>query len=195
MTLFLAQLQNQDPTNPMDSSQLAAQLAQFTTVQELDQANTYLGNLQQYSTAINNAEITSLVGKDVTAQRSEIDVSSGSGTALSYTLPEAATVTVTIKDSNGNTVNTLNVGSENAGTYTVPWDCTDSSGSTVSDGAYTVTVTATTSGGTSSTIQPYVTGTVESCDLSASPPTYLLSDGITIPVSNVYKVADETSSS
>ena len=148
MTLFLAQLQNQDPTNPMQSYELAAQLAQFTTVQELSQATTLLGNLQQYTAAINNGEITSLVGKQVTAQSNTINVSSGSPSALNYTLSAPATVTVTIKDSNGATVNTLNLGSQSAGTYSVPWTGKDSSGNTVADGAYTCTVTATASDGT-----------------------------------------------
>ena len=99
MTLFLAQLQNQDPTNPMQSYELAAQLAQFTTVQELTQATSLLGNLQQYTAAINNAQITSLVGQQVTAQMNTINVSSGSPSALNYTLSTPATVTVTITDS------------------------------------------------------------------------------------------------
>src|SRR5208283_1370711 len=94
MTLFLAQLQNQDPTNPMQSYELAAQLAQFTTVQELSQSSTLLGNLQQYTAAINNGEVASLIGQQVTAQSSTINVSSGAPSPLSYTLTDPATVTV-----------------------------------------------------------------------------------------------------
>ena len=43
LTMFLAQLQNQDPTNPMQSYELASQLAQFTTVQQLSQATSPFG--------------------------------------------------------------------------------------------------------------------------------------------------------
>jgi len=195
MTLFLAQLQNQDPTNPMQSYELASQLAQFTQVEELSQANTYLSQIQQSSADVNNAQITSLVGKDVTAQTSDATVSSGSVSELDYTLPEAATVTVTITDSSGSTVNTLDVGSQSAGTYSVPWTGTNSSGSTVSDGTYTCTVTATTSDGTSSTIATNVTGTVYSCNLSTSPPTYTLTDssGMQVQVSNVTGVTNQSS--
>jgi flagellar basal-body rod modification protein FlgD len=187
MTLFLAQLQNQDPTNPMQSYELASQLAQFTTVQELSQANTYLNNIQQSSSDINNAQITSLLGKDIVAQTSQIGVSSGSSTELDYTLPDAATVTITIKDSNGDTVNTLNVGSQSAGNYSVPWTGKDSSGNTVSDGTYTCTVTATSSAGASSTVQTTVSGEVYACNLNSSPPTYTLTgpNGIQVPVSSV----------
>jgi flagellar basal-body rod modification protein FlgD len=190
MTLFLTQLQNQDPTNPMQSYELASQLAQFTTVQQLQQATTQLGNIQQYSASVNNAQMATLVGKEVVAQMNTINVSSGTPSQLNYTLPNAATVTVTIQDANGNTVNTINVGSQNAGTYSVPWTGNDSSGNTVSDGTYTCTVTATGSSGTSTTVQPYIQGQVYSCNLNSSPPTYVLSgpNGIQVPVSNVYGI-------
>ena len=195
MTLFLAQLQNQDPTNPMQSYELAAQLAQFTTVQEMSQAATFLGNLQQYTAAINNGAITSLVGQQVTAQSSTINVSSGSPSALNYTLSAPATVTMTITDSKGATVNTLNLGSQSAGSYSVPWTGTDSSGNTVADGAYTCTVTAKASDGTSSTVQTGVTGQVYSCNLNNNPPTYTLSgpNGIQVPVANVFAVTSQSS--
>ncbi|MGC9964864.1 MAG: flagellar hook capping FlgD N-terminal domain-containing protein [Syntrophobacteraceae bacterium] len=195
MKLFLTELQNQDPTNPMESYQLAAQLAQFTTVEQLSQANTYLNNLQQYSADINNGEISSLVGKEVTAQTSELDVSSGSVSELDYTLPGSATVTITIKDSNGNKINTLDLGTQSAGSYTVPWTGKNSSGSTVSDGAYTCTVTAVTSNGVTSTVQPTVTGEVYSCNLGNSPPTYTLTgpNGIQVKVSNISGVTSQSS--
>jgi flagellar basal-body rod modification protein FlgD len=194
MTLFLAQLQNQDPTNPMQSYELASQLAQFTTVEELSQSNTYLSNIQQAASDVNNAQITSLLGKDVVAQTSEIDVSSGSPSELDYTLPSAAKVTVTIKNSDGDTVDTLNVGSQSAGSYSVPWTGTDLSGSTVADGSYTCTVTATTSSG-SSTVATSVNGVVYSCNLSTSPPTYTLNgaNGMKVQVSNVSGVTTQSS--
>ncbi len=195
MTLFLAQLQNQDPTNPMQSYELAAQLAQFTTVQELSQNTTLLGNLQQYTAAINNGEITSLVGQQVTAQSSTINVSSGSPSSLNYTLSAPATVTMTITDSTGAAVNTLSIGSQSAGSYSVPWTGTNSSGSTVADGAYTCTVTATASDGTSTTVPTGVSGQVYSCNLNNNPPTYTLSgpNGMQVPVANVFAVTGKSS--
>ncbi len=187
LTLFLAQLQNQDPTNPMQDYELASQLAQFTTVEQLTQATTQLGNIQQYAAGINNGDIASLVGQNVTAQTSQINVSSGTPTALSYTLASPATVTYTIQDSNGNTVYSGNIGSQDAGSYTIPWTGTGSSGSTVSDGAYTCTVTATPSDGTAATVPTTVQGQIYSCNLTTNPPTYLLSgpNGITVSVSDV----------
>jgi flagellar basal-body rod modification protein FlgD len=189
LTLFLAQLQNQDPTDPMQDYELASQLAQFTTVQQLTQATTQLNNIQQYSAAINNGEIASFVGKDITAERNEIDVSSGTPTTLNYTLSTPSTVTYTITDSNGNTVYTGNAGSQSAGSYSVPWNGKDTNGNAVADGAYTCTVTAVAGNGTSSPVTTTVQGQVTSCNLTANPPTYLLSSGVTIPVSSVSGVS------
>ena len=115
MTLFLAQLQNQDPTNPMQSYELAAQLAQFTTVQELSQNTSLLSNLQQYTAAVNNGEVASLIGQQVSAQLNTINVSSGTPSALNYTLPASGTVSITIKNSEGSTIDTLSLGSQSAG--------------------------------------------------------------------------------
>ena len=195
MTLFLAQLQNQDPTNPMQSYELAAQLAQFTTVQEISQATSLLGNLQQYSAAMNNGEVASLVGQQVTAQMNTINVSSGTPSALNYTLSAPGTVTITIKNSEGSTVNTLNLGAQNAGSYSVPWKGTDANGNTVADGAYTCAITAIGSDGASTTVQPCVSGQVYSCNLNNNPPTYTLSgpNGIQVPVANVYAVTSQNS--
>ncbi len=197
MTMFLAQLQNQDPTNPMQSYELAAQLAQFTTVQEMNQTATLLGSLQQYTAGINNGQIASLVGKQVTAQSSEIDVASGTPTTLNYTLPAAGSVTVTIMDSTGKVVNTLNVGSQNAGSYSVPWTGTDSSGNKVADGAYTCSVTATAADGTTSAALTGVSGQVYMCNLDNNPPTYTLTGpgGMQVPVANVYAVTSQAGGS
>jgi len=191
LTMFLAQLQNQDPTNPMQSYELASQLAQFTTVEQLSQVTTQLNDVLQYCADMNNGDIAALVGKNVTAQTSSITVASGTPTSLSYTLSSPATVSYTITDSSGNTVYTGSIGSQNAGTYSIPWNGTESNGTTAPNGTYTCTVTATASNGTSSTVNTTVQVLVYSCDLTANPPTYLLTGpgGVTVPVSNVSAVS------
>ncbi|MGC9196528.1 MAG: flagellar hook assembly protein FlgD [Syntrophobacteraceae bacterium] len=194
LTLFTAQLQNQDPTNPMQSYELASQLAQFTTVEQLTQANSALNGIEQYSGGINNGQISSLVGKNITAQDNTMNVSSGSVTnSLNYTLSAPSTVTYTVANSNGDTIYTGSLGSQSSGSYTLPWNATDSSGNTVADGSYTVTVTATPTDGSSAaaSVPTTIQGLVSSCNLSANPPTYTLSgaNATQIPVSSVLQVS------
>jgi flagellar basal-body rod modification protein FlgD len=194
LTLFTAQLQNQDPTNPMQSYELASQLAQFTTVEQLTQANSSLNGIEQYSGGINNGQISSLVGKNVTAQDNTMNVSSGKVTgSLNYTLSTPSAVAYTVADSNGNTIYTASLGSQNSGSFSLPWNGTDSSGNAVADGSYTVTVTATPTDGSSAaaSVPTTIQGLVASCNLSANPPTYTLSgaNATQIPVSSVLQVS------
>ena len=194
LTLFTAQLQNQDPTNPMQSYELASQLAQFTTVEQLTQVSSSLKNVDQYAGGINNGEITSLVGKTVTANDSTLNVSSGNVTnSLNYAIATPSNVTYKVTDSSGDTIYSGSIGAQNSGNYAVPWTGKDSSGNTVVDGAYTCTVTATPSDGAAgaATLSTTTQGQVVSCNLGTNPPTYTLSgaNGLTLPVSSVCGVS------
>ncbi|MCE5333030.1 MAG: hypothetical protein LLG06_00415 [Desulfobacteraceae bacterium] len=188
LTMFLTQLQNQDPTNPMESYELSSQLAQFSTLEKLTQQVTLLTNLQNYATSVNNAEMVSVVGKNVKASQSTVDVTADSVGALNYKLDSAATVTVTVSDSSGNVVYSTNKGAQAAGIYSVGWNGTDSTGTRVSDGTYTIDVTAVDSSTSeASTLTTYLEGAVSSCNLEGTP-TYKLSDGTKISVSSVYDI-------
>ncbi len=192
LTMFMTQLKYQDPTNPMESYELASQLAQFSSVQKLTEATTLLQNLQSYSEAINNAQMASLVGKDVSGQTSTVEVKSDSVTSMNYRLDVPATgVTVTITDASGNTVYTENKGTQSAGEYEVAWDGKDSSGSKVSEGSYTVSVSGTDTSGTAVSATTLVHGTVASLNLDDTNPYYVLEGtaGTKVPVYNVFRVA------
>ena len=134
-----------------------------------------MNNLQNYTAAINNAEMASLVGKNVSASKNTIDVKSdGSANDLSYNLDSAATVTITITDAQGNTVYTANKGSLSAGSYNVGWDGKDSNGNAVAAGTYNCEVQSTGADGTTSTVQTMVQGQVYSLSLADNNPTYVL---------------------
>ncbi|HUJ19201.1 MAG TPA: flagellar hook capping FlgD N-terminal domain-containing protein [Nitrospirota bacterium] len=65
LKLFMAQLQAQDPLNPMDSSQFTTQLAQFSSLEQLTNINTQLTSLVQVQSSQQNATATDLIGKQV----------------------------------------------------------------------------------------------------------------------------------
>ena len=202
LTLFTTQLQYQDPTNPLQSYELAAQLAQFSTVEQLTKANTNLTSIESYLASLNNTGMIDLVGKEVIGNGGNIQVGGGTVIAPSYTLPassssSAYSVTVKIYDSDDNLVRTLSLTDQAAGTYAVDWDGTDSSGTTVDDGQYYCKITAEDSSGSSSTITPTNTGTVYSFVMDSSNPYVILdsADGIKIPISSVYEVTTDGSSS
>lgn len=157
LQLLVTQLQNQDPTNPMDSAQMTSQLAEINMVSGISQLNTTLSSLQSQLTATQQLQASALIGKDVLAPGSTITVASGAASGFGVQLGTAATdVKVSIKNSSGTTVQTLDLGAESAGVVPITWNAENSSGSTVPDGNYTISVTATgaptTTGGAATSV-------------------------------------------
>ncbi|HTJ91842.1 MAG TPA: flagellar hook assembly protein FlgD [Pararobbsia sp.] len=158
LQLLVTQLQNQDPTNPMDSSQMTSQLAQISTVSGISNLNTSLQSLASQLNSSQQLQAGALVGQGVLSAGSSITVgttkdSSGNSTQFAtpfgVQLSSAATdVQITIKDSNGNVVRTIDAGAEPQGVTPMSWDGTDSSGNAVANGNYTFSVKATSTGGT-----------------------------------------------
>lgn len=176
LTLLLAELENQDPTDPVSTAELTSQMATLSQVEQSIKTNDYLSTLVDYASSTNNASAVSCIGKTVTADTSTITVSSGVSESLAFTLAaDADQATITICDKDGNTVKTINCGDLSSGANTVTWDGTNSSGLSVSDGAYTFSVTAKDSGGKSVTASTSVTALVNSVSYSGGV-AYLMTD-------------------
>ena len=100
LQLLVTQLKNQDPTNPMDSSQMTSQLAQINTVTGISQLNTSLTSLASQLAAGQNAQTSLLIGQDVLVPGNTATVSSGSSSGFGFTLSQGVTdLKVTITDS------------------------------------------------------------------------------------------------
>lgn len=135
LVLLTAQLQNQDPLNPLDSTQFVEQLATFTSVEQQIGANDRLDQLIEQDTIVQLSDLASWIGQEVRA----LGVGSAfDGTSLTIDVPAdsaAARASVVIRDQDGREVATLPAdptGGE------VVWDGTTSSGSTASAGVYSV---------------------------------------------------------
>jgi flagellar basal-body rod modification protein FlgD len=186
LQLLVTQLQNQDPTDPMDSSQMTSQLAQINTVSGIANLNTSLTSLSTQLSAGQNAQSALLIGSTVLAAGSTAAVSSGSAPQLGVQLSSAASdVTITITNSAGKVVNTLDLGAQSAGTVPVTWNGTDSTGATVADGNYTISANATVNGqATSATalVASKVDAVIQQSDGTAG---LSLANGKTVPLSSV----------
>ncbi|MBU8911758.1 MAG: flagellar hook assembly protein FlgD, partial [Desulfobacterales bacterium] len=66
LKMMIAQLQHQDPLNPLDGTDFTAQLAQFSSLEQLSNMNTQLETLGLYQSSLNNAQSISLIGKEIT---------------------------------------------------------------------------------------------------------------------------------
>ncbi|ERK07004.1 Flagellar basal-body rod modification protein FlgD [Pantoea sp. AS-PWVM4] len=170
LTMLVTQLQNQDPTNPMDNSQLTTQLAQINTLSGIEKLNTTLGSISGQISTSQNLQSTTLIGHGVMVDGSQILVGSGTTTPFGVELTTASTATTaTIKDSTGATVRTIDLGALSSGVHTFSWDGTLTDGSTAPDGKYTVSIAAS-NGSTQLVAQPlnyaYVSGVSTTDDTS-----------------------------
>ena len=170
LKLLTTQLQNQDPLNPMDNAQITSQIAQISTVTGIQTLNTTMQALLSASQDNQTTQAASLVGQAVMVPGNALTLASttsSSGTATTaavgaYTLAaNADKVTVTIKDSGGNTVRTLTYGSQSSGLHDFTWDGTTDTGATAANGSYTIAVAAS-NGSDSVTTTPLTLGSVRS---------------------------------
>ncbi|KGT95585.1 flagellar basal body rod modification protein [Erwinia typographi] len=148
LTLLVTQLQNQDPTNPMDNSQLTTQLAQINTLSGIEKLNTTLGSISGQINSGQSLQATTLIGHGVMVDGSQILVGSGQTTPFGVSLEQASTATTaTISDATGKVVQTISLGGLSAGVHTFSWDGTTSDGTTAADGKYSVSLSASNASG------------------------------------------------
>jgi flagellar basal-body rod modification protein FlgD len=145
LTLLTTELQNQDPTDPMDNSEMVTQLAQISTISSIEEVTSTLEGISGQISAAETLQASALVGNGVLIDGNVIQVDSGVATTFGVTLDgDADSVSVTIKNSTGTVVRTLDEGSMSAGTQSLSWDGLQDDGTTAADGAYTFSISATT---------------------------------------------------
>lgn len=160
LTLLVEQLKHQDPLNPMESSEFTAQLAQFSSLEQLYGMNENLAGIQEVLSDQNKENLLELIGKTVKADDNTILIKDGNAASGSYLLQDRADVTISIYDSNGFEIRKLNLGTQVAEEYDVAWDGRDESGEMVEDGIYTFEVIAKDDAGNYVTASTYTSGEV-----------------------------------
>ncbi len=161
LTLLIAQMKNQDPTNPMDNSQLTSQLAQISTLSGIEKLNTTLGMVSGQIDNSLSVNASNMIGHGVMIPGEKIlvartpaedgndteSVNEVVTTPFGFELMrDADSVVITIKDENGNVVREVDLGKVSAGVSSFTWDGELSDGTLAPDGSYTFTVNATSDG-------------------------------------------------
>ncbi len=168
LTLLVAQLKNQDPTNPMENNELTTQLAQISTVSGIEKLNTTLGSISGQIDSSQALQASNLVGHGVMIEGTTVLAGSSTTTPFGVELTQAADkVTATITNKDGTVVQTLDLGSLSAGVHTFSWDGKSSDGTAVTDGSYKVSIAAS-SGTTQLVAQPLQYALVQGVTLSDS---------------------------
>jgi flagellar basal-body rod modification protein FlgD len=189
LKLLITQLQHQDPLNPADSTEFTAQLAQFSSLEQLSNVNENLAMLKLYQASINNAQAVSFIGKDIIAKGKSLQVTSGQPVACEFELNSAAQkVVVSIYDAAGNFVKDVQAAALTAGKQSLSWDAKDRNGNTVPPGAYTFEVQAEGADGTKVGVTTYSKGTVSGVTFDDGT-TYLIVGSSKVAIGDVTQIS------
>lgn len=168
LTLLVAQLKNQDPTNPLQNNELTSQLAQISTLNGIEKLNTTLGSISGQIDSSQALQASNLVGHGVMIAGSTVLAGSSTTTPFGVELTQAADkATATITNKDGTVVQTINLGALTAGVHTFSWDGKLSDGTTATDGSYKVSIAAS-SGSTQLVAQPLQYAMVQGVTLSST---------------------------
>ena len=168
LKLMVTQMTNQDPTKPMDSTQMVAQMAQFSQVAATQELQQSFDSLATNLTGDQFVRAASLVGQEVLVPSSAGKLTDGALNGAVNVGSSGTYVNVTVKDQAGNVVRTLPLGQPDAGLVKFSWDGKSDDGTQLADGVYQISAT---SGGTA--IDTFVRGKVEGVGASGTDGTYV----------------------
>lgn len=180
LNLMMEQLRNQDPTKPMDASSIMGQLAQFGTVQGINNLNSSFSTLSSQLVSSQALQASSLLGNYVLVPAASAALASGGSINGAVTMASATNaVNVQIVNDAGAIVQTIPLGNQNAGTAGFSWNGQTSAGTTAPPGTYRIVASGTVSG-QGQQLSTLVQGQVQSITLNSSG-----TSGLTLQVSGI----------
>ena len=189
LTLLTAQIQNQDPLSPMDSTEFVSQLAQLSQVEQAVQTNSNLESLNARVASLEGVAGIDMVGRDIVFGSNLVE-HTADGNRTFYQLPTDATeVVAEITDPKGHLVRTLNNLQGDAGKeLAIGWDGKDDAGQDVLLGNYYVSIQATDAEGESIPVSIYRTASVDEALFEQGELYYNVSGGEILPSDGVLGV-------
>lgn len=165
LSLLVAQLKNQDPLNPDDPTEFTAQLAQFSSLEQLFNMNESMDNLVTSNANSDKLSTLNTIGKEVVYQDGSFDFD-GQPVALGYKLDGAAKEVTLALQLNGATVATLKGTELSAGNHYLSWDGLTKDGKTAPQGNYKIIIQAKAAQGESIAANPLIRSEVTGVDLN-----------------------------
>ncbi len=194
LKLLVTQLHYQDPLNPTDGTEFSAQLAQFSSLEQLQNIN---DSLQQnlnanylLTTSINNTMAATVIGHDVKAYGDQIYLGENGESQLHFDLSvDAKNIKVEILDENDQVRRTINLNNLEEGEQSVLWDGKDNAGVDMSQGNYHFRVTATDAEGQTVSSQTFVFGTISGVRYDTGSAVLMIGD-LAVQMSDVYEISN-----
>lgn len=193
LNLLITQLTHQDPMNPLEDQEFIAQLAQFSSLEQMNNMNDSLQesldvDYMQMQT-INNTMATSLIGREVSASYSGVYLDDLNTPTISFVTDKYAdSVEINILDSEGNKIRTYKSEDVSPGTNSFDWDGRDGNGNRVVPGYYQIELSAVDTEGESFTPSTLMTGEVTAITYQEGS-AFLEVNGVEIPLSDIREIA------
>jgi flagellar basal-body rod modification protein FlgD len=121
LKLLVAQMQNQDPMNPLDNAQVTSQMAQINTVSGIDKLNKTVAGLNSQLVQLQALQGVTLVGRDVTVAGDRLSVADGVGVGGFELTAAADSVKVEILNAAGRVADTIDLGAQASGSHAFEW--------------------------------------------------------------------------
>lgn len=193
LQLLVAQMENQDPINPMDGKEFASQLAEFNSVEQLIGVNDGLSELSQSQevmrSELTNSMASSLTGKQARALSGNVQLQNNGSSNINYDLNNAASeVEIVIKDASGNEVRSETIDGAAAGENNWSWDGRSNDGVRVPEGQYEVEINAT-NGDESVEAHTFIEGTANKVRFTEEGVRVSIG-GIEVPIGDIESVSD-----
>lgn len=168
LSLLIQQMRNQDPTQPMDSSQMVSQLAQISQVSATQNMQTSFSALSQSLQGNQLLQASNLVGRSVTVPSASGQLQGGSLDGAVNVPDGGGRTLVQVSDAAGNVVRTLDLGNQTVGLADFHWDGVGDNGKPLPPGTYSLSAQVG-----SSAVATYVSGKVDSVGMTSTDGAYL----------------------
>jgi flagellar basal-body rod modification protein FlgD len=193
LTLLVAQLRNQDPLNPMEGTEFTAQLAQFSSLEQLQNVNDNLGliHFNQGEELIFKA--MDFMGKEIDVNGDQLILAEGNSAKGGFLMETHGDCVVTVFNAHGTAVKHIPMGGLDPGTHQFEWDGTEDSGSALDDGVYSFTVTAVDGTGQPHSVETFLSGRVDRVNIEGQVPLLYVGDmPVALPSVRDVRMASES---
>lgn len=190
--LMLTQVQNQDPTSPLKSHEMSAQLAQFSSLEQMSNIHSVLDDMKKAQGHDSQYQALDMIGKVVSGDNSKIDRMTGDAKHdISFNLGDSAVeLKVAISDAQGKIVKVFDMANQAKGNVTVAWDGKDNDGNLMPPGAYKMNAEGKNLQGHKISVDPTFKGAVTGVQFTERGPVVMI-DKKSVPFKDIKQIEVE----
>jgi flagellar basal-body rod modification protein FlgD len=193
LKLLMTQMQHQDPFSPMENDQMMAQMAQFSSLEQMQSMNANLASSLQwdllFNQTINNTMATSLIGREVEALGNDVVLGKSGPASMKYELGSfASSVSVEVRNAEDEVIYSEQLGPHDSGSYEWSWNGNDFTGARIPAGSYQVRVVAEDSAGGAVAVNTYRLGQVDGVEY-ADGSAFLMVNGQRVPLGDIQRIS------